>query len=569
MLNRRSFLQVTGLLGVGLVTGCTPAVDSVIGESTGPLPAPKDVTKYVDALPIPAVLTPTSTTDGIDYYEIEASEFTQQLHSELGPTTVWGYGGTYPGPTIEARTGTPIQVKFLNELPTEHLLPVDTTLHGAEADKPAVRMVTHLHGGHVSPEADGYPENWVAPGKAEETNEYSNDQQAATLWYHDHAMGITRLNVYAGLASFYIIRDDAEDALGLPAGEFEIPIVFQDRKFTDDGSLLYVTADDTDVDESIKPEDFGDVSVVNGKIWPVLEVEPRRYRLRLLNGSNSRFYSLALQDAETATEDGPALVQIGSDQGLLAAPVTLEGRLLMAPAERCDMIIDFAGFEGREFIVHSDAKTPYKSDDQDSDEVVLEEIMMIRVGPEVSSADESVVPEVLVPIERMDPASAAVTRELAMLEGEDEFGRLHLLLDGLMWDDPITEKPALDSTEVWRLINPTEDVHPIHLHLVRFQVIGRTPIDAEGYLEALEEMGGEGEEMMDATGRKKPAVADFITGPMEAPDPNEMGWKDTVRANPEYITDIIATYDIKGRYVWHCHILEHEDHEMMRPFDVV
>lgn len=565
MLSRRAFCQLGALFGAGVMAGCTPAEPP---KETA-TPAPDKVTRYVDALPMPTVLKPTSTDGGVDFYEISASEVQQHLHSELPKTTVWGYGGAYPGATIEAVKGRPVKIAFKNDLPEEHLFPVDKSLMGAGGDVPEVRLVTHLHGGHVPPESDGWPEDWVGVGGTQ-TVTYPNDQDAATLWFHDHAMAATRLNVYAGLAAFYLIRDEAEDALGLPKGDYEIPIALQDRTFNPDASLLYTTNADSDVEDSIKPEDFGNVSVINGKIWPYLEVEPRRYRLRLLNGSNSRFYNLAMKDKATGELDGPQFVQIGSEQGLFAAPVPIQGRLLMAPAERADCIVDFTEFAGREFIVTSDAKTPYKSEEQDVDEVPLNDMMLIRVKAAATGTDESKVPESLVPITRLDPAKADLTRELALVEGEDETKRLKLQIDGKEWEDPISEKPKLGSTEVWRLINTTEDVHPVHLHLVKFQVIGRTPFDAEKYLEAWDEAKGEsGEDGVTSANFKKPPIKEFLTGPMEKPGPNEMGWKDTVRANPGYVTDIIQTFDIKGRYVWHCHIIEHEDHVMMRPFEVV
>ena len=563
MLNRRTFLGLSAMMGAGVMAGCSPtAPKAEADQPPKKVVAPGDVTKYVDPLPLPAAMKPISTSGGVDAYDIELTEVSQQLHSELPPTTVWAYAGSYPGPTIEARKGRPVRITFKNELPAEHLFPVDTTLDGAEPPAPTVRTTTHLHGGHVPPESDGWPEDWVVPGKSQTLN-YPNDQDAATLWFHDHAMAITRLNVYAGLAAFYILRDEAEDALGLPSGKFEVPIVFQDRTFNKDASLLYTTNADSDVENSIKPEDFGNVSVVNGRIWPYLEVEPAMYRLRLLNGSSSRFYNLALQDKATGKEDGPQFMQIGAEQGLFAQPVAIDGRLLMAPAERADCLVDFSEFAGREFIVHSDAKTPYKGSDQEGDEVPLSEIMLIKV--KAGTGTPGTIPTSLVPVKRLDPKKAAQTRELALIEAEDESKRLKLTIDGKEWSDPISEKPKLDTTEVWRLINATEDVHPIHLHLVKFQVVGRTPFDAEKYLEAFEEAKSEAE----GKPFKKPAVKSFITGPMEKPEPNEMGWKDTVRANPGYITDIIQTFDIKGRYVWHCHIIEHEDHVMMRPFEVV
>jgi len=555
---------------------------------------PLTQTKYINPLPLPGVLSPDTTTfPGTEYYEVSMTQFEQDLGLRDpisgAPllTTVWGYNGTYPGPTIEARStlptntidpGKPVKVLWSNDLvdrngdPLPHLLPVDPTLHcGPNTSNcfPYNRTVVHLHGGHTEPASDGYPEAWFTPGFAQvgpefkkQTYHYANDQQGATLWYHDHALGITRLNVQAGLAGFYLLRDDFEDSLNLPGGAYEIPILIQDRSFYTDGSLAYPTAPvidpatgepviDPNTGEpapSIQPEFFGDTIVVNGMVWPLLEVEPRKYRLRLLNGSDSRFYKLWLSQDPNGNDNGngPTFFQIGTDGGLLQAPVALK-RVLLAPAERADIVIDFSTLAGQTLFLRNNAKAPFP-DGASVDPRTVGQILQIRVTKPLAGPDTSVLPATLSPI---DPLTTSLpSRVLDLQEGIDEFGRLQLLLDGKKWDDPITELPLLNSTEIWTIINPTPDTHPIHLHLVQFQILDRQKFDARSYVPG------------------DPATLK-LKGRPAPPDANEAGWKDTARMNPGEVTRVIANFDILGLYAWHCHILSHEDHEMMRPFRVV
>lgn len=505
--------------------------------------------KFVDPLPVPAVLKPKGYLACATYYEVRMRQVKQKLHRDLPETTVWAYEGVYPGPTFEVLRHEGVKVKWLNDLPDEHLLPVDRTVHGAHPPNPLVRTVVHLHGGEVPAYSDGHPEAWftrdfrkVGPHFRSTVYFYPNIQRPATLWYHDHALGITRLNVYAGLAGFYLIRDAFELGLNLPGGRFEIPLVIQDRSFNADGSLFYPRQPDPPVpgvDPSIVPEFFGDTILVNGKVWPYLEVEPRKYRFRLLNGSNSRFYLLSLTS-------GQPLIQIGTDGGLLEAPVPV-AELTLAPGERADVVVDFSAFAGETIRLVNGAAAPFPGGDPPTEDT--SQVMEFRVTLPLSEPDTSTVPSSLRPIWWLSPAAAALTRDLALVEAQDPFGRLLLLLDGKRWSAPVSEKPRLGSVEVWRLINLTEDAHPIHLHLVQFQILGRRPFDVDRYRSRRELV---------------------FTGPPVPPDPNERGLKDTVRANPGQVTSIIARFGaFAGPYVWHCHILEHEDHEMMRPYEVV
>jgi spore coat protein A, manganese oxidase len=516
--------------------------------------------KFVDALPIPPVLKKIRlTSNGTPYYEVTMEQIRQKLHRDLPPTTVWGYNGMYPGPTFEVTRNQPIYVKWKNNLPFEHLLPVDRTIHGAEPDEPSVRTVVHLHGGRVKPENDGYPEAWftrdfenVGPKFVHEVYYYPNCQRPTTLWYHDHAIGITRLNVYAGLAGFYLIRDQQEKDLNLPSGKYEIPVVIQDRSFYPNGELFYPTQpghepppadqppppiDSTLPNPSVVPEFFGNTILVNGKVWPFLDVEPRKYRFRILNGSNARFYRMRLSNGQVFT-------QIGTDGGLLEHPVEVS-ELILAPAERADVIVDFSKAKGQNIILTNDAPAPFPDGEEPNDD--LRVIMQFRVKQKLIGRDRSRIPNTLSCLERLDPAKAITIRRNTLVEDEDEFGRLKLLLNNMDWNElPLTETPYNGTVEIWELFNTTVDTHPIHLHLVQFQILGRASFTGD------------------------PNGPSLVVGTELPPDENERGWKDTVRANPGEVTRIIARFGpFTGVYPWHCHILEHEDHEMMRPYEVL
>jgi spore coat protein A len=490
----------------------------------------------------------------------------QKVHRDLPPTTVWGYNGVWPGPTIEARCSEPLRILWTNKLPRQHLLPIDTTIHGAEATLPPVRTVAHVHGANTMPESDGYPDAWftcdgrTGPKFKSDVSLYPNSQAATTLWYHDHCIGITRLNIYAGLAGFYLIRNQAEDALQLPQGEFDIPLMLQDRQFTENGSLLYPKVVNGTHPIWIQ-EFFGDVVCVNGKAAPYLEVEPRKYRFRLLNASNSRFYHLSLGVADESGKvdeqaDAPPFHQIGSDGGLLPAPLHLH-YLLIAPGERFDVIVDFSSQAGKCLALVNDAPAPYTM----GGEIVPAEVMLFRVTKPLSSKDTSRLPDQLVPFEPMNPALAAGERILAISEMERKSDGYVVigLVGNARWHDPITENPKAGSMEIWSFANTTGDVHPMHVHLVQFQVLNRQPFDVQTY---------------QSSGKL------IYTGRPIAAETNERpAMKDTVKTYPGYVTRIIQRFDLppdvkplpgaEYLYVWHCHILEHEDNEMMRPYKVI
>ena len=563
-----------------------------------------------------------------------------------------------PSLTIEAKWNRPVRVKWINDLKDAsgrflpHLLPVDPTLHwanppggtGGRDTRPSfdstpgpytgpVPMVTHVHGAvGVGDESDGYAEAWYLPaaneipaGYASEgtwygffktkaltnlgvqwgpgyaTFQYPNLNRASTIWYHDHALGMTRLNVYAGPAGFYIIRGgpDGDAAVmdtrtGLPAvlpgpapndGDkfppnktyYEIPIAIQDRSFNDDGSLFYpdtrgffdgATALDpgflpaTDLSPIWNPEFFGNCIMVNGNTWPYQPVEQRRYRFRFLNGCQSRFLILDFDNIP-----GVEVWQIGNEGGFLAAPVNITAshgnRLLMALAERADVIVDFTNVPVGNYVLGNvGPDEPFGGGVPGEDFPVADEdstgqIMQFRVVPALA-ADPTTPPQFL-QLPAIVPLPAETrTRPLALLEEMSTSwdgpaaAVLGIVNEGMavhkMWDEAVTEDPGVGDTEVWEMYNFTADAHPMHVHEVVFEVVNREPISFN------EHMGH---------------VSDIqLVGPVRQPEPWERGFKDTVIAYPGEVTRIRAQFNNPGQFVWHCHIVEHEDNEMMRPFRV-
>lgn len=531
MITRRKFLQHSSVLTAALAVDQTPLLYGQ-AHRMAPVVSALDVNTlapFVDALPVPPIArregsrpSPEDAKQKIPFYRMVMQQIESKVHRDLKPTRFWSYGASVPGPTFETRSGEGVLVEWANALPNEHFLPIDHTIHGADTEKPPVRTVVHMHGAKTPAEYDGYPEDWVVPGKSS-LYYYPNHQDAAMLWYHDHALGINRLNVYAGLLGAFFIRDAVEDSLHLPQGRYEVPLTIFDRLFTPDGQLLYPLSPDPA--SPWVPEIFGNGILVNGKLFPYLDVEPRKYRFRLLNASNARFYHLSFAN-------GASFHQIGTDQGLLPAPVPLTS-LEIAPGERADLVVDFSEHRGEQLILKNDAFV----------------VMQFRVSA-AKVQDTSLLPASLRAVPRIPESQAVKTRLLTLNEYVNKAGNpVLMLLNGSHWDMPITEKPLLNSTEIWTLINPTNDSHPIHLHLVRFQILDRQKYEPWLY--------------------QSKAQLHFL-GPAELPAPNEAGWKDTVRADSRMVTRIIVRFEgYTGRYVWHCHILEHEDNEMMRPYEVL
>jgi spore coat protein A len=543
-LSRRDLLKTGTLAAVAL---CPIHRSSLIAAMSGPAQTspvsagaasvpqtldPSTLQPFVDPLPIPRIAKPSGTRSHPDHpaqqipcYRIPLHEAMQKVHRDLPATRMWTFDGSFPGPTLEMQSGQPVIVEWVNQLPAKHFLPIDHTLMGAELSQPEVRSVVHLHGGRTPAASDGYPEEWTVPGKAQ-TCFYPSPQDAALLFYHDHTMGINRLNIYAGLQGFAIVRDPAEAALNLPAGKFEIPLMIADRLLRTDGSLDYPVSPDPK--SPWVPEVFGNAILANGKLLPYLDVEPRAYRFRVMNGSNGRFYRFALSNEAR-------FQVIGNDQGLLSAPVPVK-RIPLAPAERADILVDFTSMAGQRLQLVSDSF----------------DILEFRVGKADNAAPKvnATIPTLLHAMVRLDPATATKTRQLTLDEKmnnvQDSMG---MLLNNTPWHAPVTEKPILGSTEIWEFVNLTDDSHPIHLHLVRFQILDRRRFDRFDF---------------QAHGKVR------FMGPVQPPEPFEMGWKDTVRADPGMITRILIPFEhFAGRYVWHCHILEHEDNEMMRPYEVL
>ncbi len=509
---------------------CASTVSAAPPLPARPLLRPGTLARVVDPLPIPPVLSPEGTRPDpedpsrqLPYYRVTMREAAVHVHRDLPPARAWTYGGSMPGPTFEVRSGHGILVEWVNALPERHFLPVDRTIHGAHDDQPEVRAIVHLHGAKVAPESDGYPDDWYPPGQSK-ISHFPVRQDATMLWYHDHAMGIERLNQYAGLFGVFFIRDDKEDALHLPGGKYEIPLVLCDRLFDDKGQLSYPISGTPG--SPWVSEVQGHVVIANGTIFPFVDVEPRLYRLRLVNASNSRTLLLS-------RSDGAPLVAIGADQGLLPAPASVPA-LELAPAERADLLVDFRGAEGTNVVLKTD----------------LVEVLQFRVAVGPVPAPGAI-PRSLRRAAFLDPASATKTRNLVIVEREQrEYqGRMQMLLDGRRWTDPVTEQPELDSVEIWSFFNTTDDTHPIHLHAVRFHILDRQLFEAD-----LFRMGR----------------GILLRGKPVPPDPPEAGWKDTVRVHPGAITRIIVRFDgYAGRYAWHCHNLEHAANEMMRPFEIV
>ncbi|MEU5979299.1 multicopper oxidase [Streptomyces sp. NPDC047315] len=584
---RRRTLLLSGALGAGAPLAGTGPSRAV--AAAGRLPSvsdPRYLTPIADARAVPRFVNPLPRPTRVALGDRGSATLamvpvTQDVIGgglELR-TPAWGFtvaGGpgqgrspaSWPGPTLVADAHRPVRVRWVNSLPNRHLLPVDTTVHWAftgtdrtiEAD--GVPAVVHLHGGHTAADSDGHPDAWYTQRGVTGTRfagtrfTYDNSQESATLWYHDHALGITRLNVYAGLAGFYLLRDEHERELvergELPAGPYEVELAIQDRDFYPDGSLAFpdapAAADDWPGGPSVRPEFFGQVIVVNGAAWPVMDMEPRQYRLRLLNGSNSRFYRLSVGG------DWPfPVTQIGTDGGFLNAPAPLERPLLLAPGERADVVVDLRGRAGASFDLTNDAPTPFP--DGTAVAPPADRVLRLRVSlPYDRRVTEPSLPRALRTAPFHEGGVPVRTRRLVLTEGMDQYNRMKPMLGTvdkgmLEWMDPVTETPVLDTTEVWEFYNTTQDAHPIHLHLVRFQVLDRAPFTAVQDPE---------------TG----ALSEIRTGPRLQPDEGEAGPKDTVRALPGQVTRVRAFFDREGRYVWHCHMLDHEDHEMMREYEV-
>lgn len=566
-LSRRKLLRAGALAGAGLLMPWRFAGWAASRGSTLPFLDPASFTRFVDQLPIP----PTWTTGQLATNGLTMAPGMHRFSAQMGWTPTWGYGGAaYLGPTIAAQSGTPVTFVARNRLEA-HPLGIDLALHGPDAeDVLRPRVSLHLHGGYTEEGSDGHPEDTFRPGE-DHAYHYSEDQQAGTVWYHDHALGLTRLNVYAGLAGLHLIRD-ADAEAGLPSGEFELPIAIQDKRFLTDGpdlNPLYYPA-------PWEPEFFGDVAVVNGAVWPNAEVARGWYRLRLVNGSSSRIYHLALEPR------GPFL-QIGTDTGLIGQARRLD-RLVLAPGERADVLVDFGRYPSGTRLRLVNLPLPdYVVSPAESE---IPELMQFTVTS-ARGLRGNFAGRRPVSFTQLEAASVTNRRTVLLTEIMDPETEepVMALLNARPWMTDDIERPVVNTLEQWDIVNLTADTHPIHLHLVQFQARDRQAIDVERYLG---DVFGTEELHPSHIGtgtRPFPPVDGYLAGPPLATDAWERGWKDTVQAHPGMVTRIIVPFGpaaapgvpfgtrlaspYTGRYVWHCHILDHEDNEMMLPYEVV
>ncbi len=590
---------------------------------------PKAIPKYENQITgPPPVYVPVSP----NYYEVNVTNFTQRiLPPSMGlMTPVWGYGGqttagyvrNSPGPTFEITRGTPVTVKWINELTGEHMFAVDPTLHWAnpnnlsneqpmpgmfmfncsltptgtctpfppgyaEAQK-NVSIVTHVHGAEVQSTSDGHPDAWFTANNLKGmaynsevgglTNAavymYNNTQEPTTLWYHDHALGITRINVMSGLAGFYLLKDPADPVQALlPSGTYEVPLAIQDRSFNPDGSFFFDTVGlNPTIHPYWTPEFFGNTIMVNGLVWPNMNVTQGTYRFRLLDGSNARFYTMSFSNKMQFT-------QIGSDGGYLKSAVNLT-ELTMAPGERADILVDFSKLSiGTKVILQNTAKAPSPAGTA-ADPQTTGQIMQFTVtaagGPPFPALPVTLNPTLAGATYPTLPAPT-VTRILTLQEVMGPGGPLEILLDGQKWSAPISELPTLGTTEEWVIVNPTADTHPIHLHLVQFQLVNRQAFQVKKYQTAwMAAQGGMMPPLMNPTVPVDPTP--YLQGKIILPTLNEQAWKDTIQMRPGEVTRIRVRFAAQDGtafpfdatsgpgYVWHCHIIDHEDNEMMRPY---
>ncbi|MWA07383.1 multicopper oxidase domain-containing protein [Actinomadura sp. LD22] len=594
MPSRRQFIAGSAA-GIGVAVTVQANLSAFAAASRVFRGAPADLAKFADPLPIPAVLKPDTALT------LRQRAGTVKLHSQLPDTPVWGYEGAFPGPVIDVRRGQRVKVSWQNriqgkfpvtavEVPFTGLDSILSPGRGgaeplADVADLAPWVVTHLHGGEISGDSDGWPKNGISYGQAQAA-EYPNAQRAATLWYHDHAMDITAYNVFAGLSGLYLLRDSEESALGLPSGAYEIPLIIADRNLDTDaddtfnGRLLHKVGYYDTNGRRVSLPFAGPYNLVNGKIWPYLDVEPRWYRFRVLNGANGRTYTLELRKENadgTSTPVPGAFVQIGTEQGLLGAPAKLD-RLTLSPAERADILIDFAAFKGARLrLSNTDTATS----------PLGPEVMQFRVGG-AAVTDPFTPPAALSPsFTRLTAAnvpSGHTERYVATAThdgtsgGHPEMWELAetpagyvpqkgdrivtIVKDGKSttyrkaastFDEAVTFHVSLDGWEVWNFIDLAGPNHPMHIHLVSFQALSR-----DAYTVAV---------TSDAANDIYTYTATYSAPKGLGPD--EQGWKDTIRMDEhEHVAVAGRFHGGTGNYVYHCHILEHEDHGMMRPFVV-
>lgn len=497
MFNRRQWLRIgsTGAAG-WLASHRWPAHAH---EPGAPASSSPRLTPFVDALPIPPISVPRYRGKTQHHTLVMQAGLTR-LHRDLPPTMIWGYNGRYPGPTIRAVKGEETVIRQINRLPR---IEENDPVHGMPNALPAV----HLHGAHVAPEDDGHPREFIPEGGYRDYH-YPNTQRGTTLFYHDHSHGQTGRRVYHGLAGVYLIEDPREAQLNLPRGRFDIPLLIQDRVVNADGSLQYIL-DHASREAGV----FGDLLLVNGVVQPFLQVQARKYRFRIINGSNARSYELQLSS-------GRSLVQIGTDGGLLPAPI--EKRVIsLAPSERADLIIDFTPESaGAQIILRNCATCTDRTSS------------VMRFDVIADAHDDSELPDCLTEWENL-PINTRVEARRFELNRRTVNGAALWVINGVLYhpDNPPIATVKHGAIERWRFVNPTTHPHPVHIHLVQFQVLNLNGIPQ---------------------------------------DPSRHGWKDTLVAPPGGEITMAARFSgYTGRYLMHCHNLEHEDLGMMADYQIV
>ena len=589
MLTRTQFLKGGAVGGAAILLPRGPLLSGAAFAGTT---TPK-LQPFVDPLPL-LVDNAIDATEGGNV-SLTAGLVSRKVHRDLPATTLFGYlrpGGpgpidataSYLGPAILARRDVPVRVAYRNTLQPDDYLRVFTNGGSSYlqfAATPEVRTLTHLHGAFVAGDDDGNP--YATPGGFRtgetQTVTYPNEQAATLLWYHDHAMGDTRMNVVAGLAAGYVVRDSFDTGtnplLPGPLGRYELPLVVQDRMFDASGALLYPTSG-PDTNGPWIGEYFGDVMLVNGKVWPDLVVEPAVYRFRVLNGCNARILNLNFGAVPTYV--------IGAEGGLLPGSPVAVDKLVMGPAERFDVVCDFRAFAGQTLFVTNTAPPPPVS----TPARALVQVMRIRVAATASSDAP-----MNVPAAGSLPSNAEIDALLALgppqLSGGSVPGRMltlnevgaetavwQLNVNGRAFGDaePVLETLKWNAVEDWYYVNTTGDTHPMHTHLFMFKVLGRYAFDADAYADAY------GTEGYGVPQQDVATLARYLRSGLQPAAPVEAGFKDTVKANPGQVTVVRARFALPStalngrklvkeqRYVHHCHIVEHEDNDMMERFVV-
>ncbi|KAK4752566.1 hypothetical protein SAY87_021372 [Trapa incisa] len=567
---------ISGHKSVAMPT-CLPVTGPATQQVAGSL------AMYVDELPqIPKVngYTLANRTFSSGRLTIGMYQTKWKFHRDLPDTTVFAYGtsaatATIPGPTIEAIEDTPTYITWENHLPQSHILPWDTSIPIATPNNGGVPTVVHLHGGIHAPHSDGHPAAWFTANFSEtgstwsqQTYNYPNVHHAGNLWYHDHALGYTRINLLAGLTGAYVIRDPGMDALfKLPSGpEFDRHLVLADKTFYNDGSIyMNCTGNVPSIHQQWQPEYFGDVIIVNGKAWPYLQVLRRKYRFRIINTSNARYFRLSLTN-------GLSFTVIGADTSYLTSPVSTQS-IILAPSEIADVIVDFSATTATESLLNNDAPYPYPtglSPDQFNGRVMK---FIIQAGP-TNPPDNSTIPPKIKTYSPSTIKNARQIRYITLYENTTAGESTNLYVNGKRFEDPVTETPKSGSTEVWEVINLTSDNHPFHMHLATFQAVKvQCLVDVNTFTNCMKTLND--------------AVACNITGQATGKVVDipayEKTWKNTVKMEPGCKTTLVVKFTLVGHadagypfvatgspgYVYHCHILDHEDNAMIRPMQLV